>query len=297
MIDWVNIEGFRGIKRSESKIPLTDFTIIVGKNNSGKTSVLESLYSVYHGSDKLFGNWHSDVIKNLHSGKKLAYRYSGEGVIELAKDGNGYQQSVNGSVATNRNIGDSSDVIYYPPSFKSLNKILSRLQGMRDEIERRGAHIDVAEFINGCIDDEYTEIYLETLEMRKKPLDGQQFYVDINDLGDGVVRAIPVYLLVETLEPELFLWDDITTSLHPGLMRNVIEWLAQKDTQFVGATHSIDVLSTLIDIQPDTEVSVIQLTKSGDDVLKHNALSLEELELMMENAGHDPRFMVDELEL
>lgn len=168
---------------------------------------------------------------------------------------------------------------------------------MREDIEKEGIHIKVAEFLNQSINDEYTEIYLETLEMRKQPPDGSQFYVDVEDLGDGILRAIPVYLMVEALEPELFLWDDIDTSLHPGLTRDLIEWLAEKDTQFVGATHSIDVLSALIDIQPETDVSIVQLSKTGDDVLKHKKLDLDELELMMENAGHDPRFMTDELEL
>lgn len=297
MIESIDIEGFRGIKRTKEPIPLSDFTLLVGRNNSGKTSVLEALYALYDGTDPVLGNNRSNVIKHLHSGNSLAYRYSGSGSIEIIKDNQSFKQKVGDRVSANNNIGRSHDALYYPPSFKSLENIYSNLQSMREDIEKDGIHIKVTELLNQSINDEYTEIYLETLEMRKQPPDGNQFYVDVKDLGDGILRAIPVYLMVETIEPELFLWDDIDTSLHPGLTRDLIEWLAQKDTQFVGATHSIDVLSALIDIQPETDVSIVQLSKSGDDVLEHTELDLDELELMMENAGHDPRFMTNKLEL
>lgn len=297
MIKSIDIRGFRGIKSCEGPIPLSDFNILVGRNNSGKTSVLESLYTVHSGNDPVLNLGRSNFIQRLHSGKSLSYRYSGDGQIVIEKNNTTYKQNVGSRVAQNRNIGRSEDAIYYPPSFKILNRIYDGLQGKRDAIEKEGNHVKVAELINQCVNDQYTEIYLETLEMRKQPPEGSQFYVDIKDLGDGVLRAIPVFLMVETIEPEIFLWDDIDTSLHPGLTRKLIEWLVEKETQFVGATHSLDVLSALIDIQPDADVSIIQLSKSGSDIVKHQHLDLDELELMMENAGHDPRFLMDELEI
>lgn len=297
MIESIDIEGFRGIKRTREPIPLSDFTILVGRNNSGKTSVLEALYLPHKGNDPLLRQRRSAVLKELHSGNSLAYRYTGEGTIEIQKDGQSFDYQVKSSVQTSGVIGKSHDVLYYPPSFKALERIYSGLQSMREDIEKEGIHVKVTELLNQSINDDYTEIYLETLEMRKQPTEDSQFYVNVKDLGDGILRAIPVYLMVETIEPELFLWDDMDTSLHPGLTRDLIGWLAQKGTQFVGATHSIDVLSALIDIQPETDVSIIQLSKNGDDVLEHTKLDLDELELMMENAGHDPRFMTSKLEL
>lgn len=297
MIERVKIDGFRGIKESKEAIPLSDFTLLLGRNNSGKTTFLESIYSIHPYSDPIFNKKRRDVIRELHNNKPSVYRYSGEGEIQVTKNEKNYSQNVGTSVNANRDLGDAHTALYYPPSFKSLDQIYLGLQGMRAEIEKDGTHVKVTELINPTVNDEYSEIYLETLEMRKEPADAMQFHVDIKDLGDGVLRAIPVYLMVESVEPEIFLWDDIDTSLHPGLTRRLLEWLAQKDTQFVGSTHSIDVLSALIDIQPETDVSIIQLSKSGGDVLEHNQMDLEELELMMENAGHDPRFMTDELEL
>jgi len=297
MIESIKIDGFRGIRKSEKPIHLSDFTLLIGRNNSGKTSVLEALYGVFSGRDAITNQHRSPLIRNLHSNKSLSYRYSGEGTIQIEKENQTFDRPVQDNISEHTGIGNTDDVLYYPPSFKSLDNIYEGLQKKREEIEKKGSHVKVAELMNQHINDEYTEIYLETLEMRKNPPDSQQFYVDIKDLGDGILRAIPVYLMIEAVEPELFLWDDITTSLHPGLTRGLIEWLAERDTQFVGATHSIDLLSALIDIQPDTDVSVIQLSKSADDVLSHTELDLEELELMMENAGHDPRFMSDEFDL
>lgn len=317
MLESVNIEGFRGIKECEEAIDLTEFTVLLGRNNAGKSSVLEALYLLFGGYDPISSNWRSEEIKRIHESSNLAYRHSGEANIEFVyNDIEGITEISNSvdsidiaghvtdKILPDRHLDDiGADIsktenmsILFPSDFRTVQESLKNLQNMRAEIEKQDAHVKVAELLNKCIGDEYTEIYLETLEARKKPPDRSPFYVDINDLGTGVIRVIPVFMAVETIDPEILLWDDMETSLHPTLMREVLEWLAERDTQVIASTHSIDVLSGLLEVKPKN-ASVVQLAKSGDDVVRHETLDLTELEQIMDNAGLDPRFLSDGFEL
>ena len=183
----------------------------------------------------------------------------------------------------------------FSPSYESYATILEKIKNMREEIEIRDLHTDVAEFVSAQVDDEYTEIYLETLEARKQPEKGSPFYVDLSDLGSGVLKTVAMYLAVETIDPAILVWDDTGTSLHPGLLAHVTEWLADKEIQVVASTHSIDALSTFLTAGPE-DGSVVQVSKSADDVVSHTTLDMAESELVMDNAGLDPRFLSGEVE-
>ncbi|MHC1575632.1 MAG: AAA family ATPase [Candidatus Methanogasteraceae archaeon] len=43
-ISEIDVEEFRGIKRCKKPIKLSKFNVLIGKNNSGKSSLLEALY-------------------------------------------------------------------------------------------------------------------------------------------------------------------------------------------------------------------------------------------------------------
>ncbi|MHC1636397.1 MAG: hypothetical protein ACXQTS_07285 [Candidatus Methanospirareceae archaeon] len=92
------------------------------------------------------------------------------------------------------------------------------------------------------------------------------------------------------------LWDDFEISAHPSLIRILIEWLSEKDFQVIISTHSIDVLSELIDVRPKDAI-VLQLFKTEDDVLHHTKLGLDNLEVMMEDTQHDPRLLTEALQI
>jgi hypothetical protein len=61
------------------------------------------------------------------------------------------------------------------------------------------------------------------------------------------------------------------------------------------STHSIDVLTSLLEVRPK-ETKVIQLKKTDSDVLLHEDLTLEQLEDVVETS-QDPRKLVDFLKL
>lgn len=298
MIEQIDITEFRGIKECESPLELSDFTVLVGRNNSGKSAVLEALHLLRQGKDPLFRSSKPNLVKHLlHSGKNLSYRYDGEATLNyLAEEGSGRTMAGANVSDDERPAGFNNTSILYPSGDQYTDRAYDTLQSNREKIEKDEAHVRVAKFLNQCIGDEYTEIYLETLEARKKPSDASPYWVDIKDLGHGLVQTIPIILSIEGFDPDLFLWDDMGTSLHPSLMNEVMEWLSERDLQIVAATHSIDVLSSLLDVKPE-DASILQLSKTEDDVLHHSRLELDELELVMENAGHDPRYLTEQLEL
>ena len=43
-ISKIDIKEFRGIKSCNTSIKLSKFNVLIGKNNSGKSSLLEALY-------------------------------------------------------------------------------------------------------------------------------------------------------------------------------------------------------------------------------------------------------------
>lgn len=297
MVESIDISDFRGIRECKSPLELSEFTVLVGRNNSGKSSVLEALYCLHPGSDDLFGYRRHNFVTRLHSRKRLAHRYSGNATLEYTHAGSEGLTKVGSAISQRPGVSDfDGDTILYPSTDQHIDRAYDKLQQQRAGIEEDEAHIRVAEFLNQSIGDDYTEIYLETLEARKSPEDANPYWVDIKDLGSGLVKTIPIFLAIEHFEPSMFLWDDMGTSLHPGLLKRVIEWLSESDTQIVTATHSIDVLSSLLEVRP-YDTSVLQLSKSADDVLDHTKIDLKELELMMDTAGHDPRYLAEAMEI
>ena len=60
-------------------------------------------------------------------------------------------------------------------------------------------------------------------------------------------------------------------------------------------THSIDVLTSLLEVRPK-DTKVIQLKKTNDDILLHEDLTIDQLEDVIETS-QDPRKLVDSLKL
>ena len=79
-----------------------------------------------------------------------------------------------------------------------------------------GSHVRVAKVISGCVKEEFTEI-LDCRRIRKVLPDGNIFYINLDDLGDGVRKAITLMILIESLNPNIILWDDFEIFAHPTL--------------------------------------------------------------------------------
>ncbi|MHA1661032.1 MAG: AAA family ATPase [Promethearchaeota archaeon] len=42
-VDWLDVKEFRGINECIEKLEFSNFTALIGKNNTGKSSILEAL--------------------------------------------------------------------------------------------------------------------------------------------------------------------------------------------------------------------------------------------------------------
>ena len=104
-IDSIDIKEFRGIKVCEHPIPLTDFTILIGRNNSGKSTILEalSLLPTPKSVDYIIQKSKIEFINDLHRQfkgktkyqkskvpihyKSLLYLYAGTSTLQYQKKG------------------------------------------------------------------------------------------------------------------------------------------------------------------------------------------------------------------
>lgn len=317
------IQEFKGVKKCDRPLEFSEFTLLIGRNNSGKSSILEALSllplptypSDYHDHHR------PAFLAHLHGGmSSLIYGYSGSSSIEyiiankrwcsILKTGDLANLFINGvdecarlleGVAAALRV-DPPDpikinnmVFFIPNNTSFMDGLYKRLQeeSKRNLVTKLGIHVSVAkQLLNECVDDKYTEIlFTPELRARKELPDGNVLYIDLKDLGDGVEKAVLVALWLEVLRPALVLWDDFEMSAHPTLIKVLLNWLCKRDWQVVLSTHSIDVLNSLLDIKPKN-AKVIQLKKMADDILIHQDLSLDELESLFE-ANQDPRILVD----
>jgi len=119
--------------------------------------------------------------------------------------------------------------------------------------------------------------------------------VKVKDLGDGIEKVVLIALWLEALKPSLVLWDDFEGSAHPSLIKGLLEWLSNKPWQVIMTTHSIVVLTSLLEVRPK-DTKVIQLKKTNDDIFLHEDLTIDQLEDLIETS-QDPRKLVDSLKL
>lgn len=325
MIEKLNITEFRGIRKCEREIDLSKFTVLTGRNNSGKTAILEAIYLLGFNRNVFRESGRTYSVEYLHSGKSssLIYGYSGTAKIEYLVNNKRIKQEIyedgtykvfvedieknwmdvlkiigiDEKILKKWNDDESNKLFMFIPTHSSyIENLIAKIKDEEYErMTKSGAHIKIIELVNKCVNDKFTDIYLQTLRVRKE-LPDNVLYIPLEDLGSGLLKIIPILLWIETFSPKVLLWDDFEMSAHPGLIKILIEYLSKKDIQIIISTHSIDVLSELIDVKPD-DASVLLLSKTNDDVLKYSKLNLDELEKMMEDANHDPRLVSEALQL
>jgi len=328
IIDKLDISEFRGIKKCEEELEFSKFTILIGQNNSGKTAILEAIYLMQEKTkkDPFFENHRSYIVQNMHAGSpsSLIYGYdgvaniwysSGNNSLLLKIDRNGNSDFFMDDKQWQGNREDYSRLsqifkiksytediarsfdynILFIPTKINIQSLIAIIKKEAERMTKIGAHRSIIKLINECVNDNFTEIILETMRVRKE-INDNVMYIKLEDLGQGLVKTIPPLLWIETYKPKLLLWDDFETSAHPTLIRNLIKWLSEKDMQVIMSTHSIDVLSEFIEESPK-DATVLQLSKTHEDILRHKKLSLDDLEVIMEQGSHDPRLLTEALQL
>jgi len=309
LIQELNITEFRGINKTARPLKLCNLTVLIGRNNSGKSSILEaiSLFPSPSQNEPLLGessikkllSTHHTELKNY---RKLIYRYEGFSKItykindidkELsivieAKDIKLYK---NNELIPATNFGIDCRTLYIPNDTLILDKMEQRMEDLKKQIEKNGIHRSVARSLNKCVDDEYSEIvFLTPISIRKVFPDDSSF-LELNDLGSGAEKVVKIMSLIEVLDPDILLLDDLESGLHPSLIKMFLEWLVDKKYQTIISTHSIDVLYYLNELV-NKNCIILQLNKSKNDILNYKELSLEELRDLLDG-NIDPRLLLN----
>lgn len=312
------IKEFRGIKDIKSPLEFSNFTVLIGRNNAGKSTILEALSLLPDPNvvDYITDRAKSETLEKLHHGsyKDLLYLYAGTSTLNF---------EIQNTIATIKNdegkimtLWDnrvsplsskicklyqvpydklSEMVLFIPFTTSILQDLQDKMRNLRELIMKKGYHIELANFLNKCVNDKYSEIlFLDPISLRKV-YSNNTVPIQLKDLGTGAEKVIKIMALLEVLRPKLVLLDDFEAGLHPSLIKLFLEWLKEKSWQVIITTHSIDVLHHLIDVNPK-ETTILQLNKSNEDILSHKVLTLEQIEDFLD-ANNDPRLVVDLLGL
>ena len=320
LINQLALREFRGIRISQP-INLSKFTVLIGRNNSGKTAILEALSLLPPTAIiPTLNETRIDLVASLHGGKSsLVYGYSGKatinyklyqrevhleltayGAIDIAIGGEKipseqYLQALSRAMRVDEE--SLPDLILFIPNDTRIMRELQRnLTSEREwsKVVKSGANTTtIKELVNPTVNDKFTEALIERedIRLRKELPDGKVLYVKIADVGDGIERVLTTALWLESRKPKLILWDDIEASAHPGLIEALIRWLANKPWQIVITTHSIDVLDRIVAVQPK-DTKIIALQKTPDDEVKAKTLTLDQVEDML-NKNIDLRKITD----
>ncbi|KKM91397.1 hypothetical protein LCGC14_1228950 [marine sediment metagenome] len=314
----LNIKEFRGIKACDKALKFSNFTILIGKNNAGKSSILEALSLLPEPNirDYISLQTKIDNLGHLHNGslKDLLYLYAGtsnlqfgiessSAVIQISEfdtsaSWDGRNTSIGTKIAEIYDLQQDSlpeMVLFVPFTTNILRDLENRLKVLKELIMKKGYHIKLANFLNECVNDVYSElVFLEPISLRKVYPDNK-VYLKLKDLGSGAEKLIKIMALFEVLSPKLILLDDFEAGFHPTMIKLFLKWLKEKKWQTIISTHSIDVLYHLVDIKPP-DTTILQLHKSNEDILSHEIITLEELEDLLD-ANTDPRLLLDVLRL
>ncbi|RLF22182.1 MAG: hypothetical protein DRN15_09760 [Thermoprotei archaeon] len=334
VIEELNIEEFRGIRKLAKPLKLADFNVIIGRNNTGKTAILEALYLLpcpWSGiSMPIVERSTIALISRLHGGtaRALIYGYSGEARISFKTSKlniefilnsergdllekvliNGEEMNLSSyrqRIAKAYGYEDTNQAFslafYIPNDTEVLHELQQRIldEPIWNAIIKEGHHRKVVkDIICPTVYDKFTEALIERdrLKLRKEINDEiGPLYIDVADLGEGIERILTMALCLEYLKPKLVLWDDIETAAHPGLLETTLKWLANKPWQVLITTHSIDVLYELTQVQP-RECNIIALRKSQDDIVDYRIMTIDEIEELLDK-GLDIRKLIDVLKL
>ncbi len=312
LVNSIDIKEFRGIKNCKKPIKLSKLNFLIGRNNAGKSSLLEalSLLPSPDSNDSVKDISKLKFLLDLHKSenpgnKSLLYFYAGlaEIIYKLEKE------EIRIEISENKcDLFDNKGMIKNTPALQSIfntsrinNLVLyipfdtlffehmeQKIKELKYHINKGGYNVSIAKIINKCIDDKYSEIiFQENVVLRKKISEDNINYVNLRDLGAGAEKVIKIIAITEVLKPKLLLIDDFAAGLHPSLIKIFLEWLGNKEIQIVVSTHSIDVLYQLTNIDKE-DINILFLKKSRDDILNCSYLTTDEIEDFLDS-NTDPR--------
>jgi len=324
VIHRLGLRNFKGVVEGEAE--LDKLTILVGPNNSGKTTILEALFLApnplrqvpyvpttavqllleYHKTlsekgytfllNKYIAN---NVVIEVDDLELLFTKINGSGiavkVTYLSQSGEtgildlGYlRPDGNVEVRSNVQIADNTLLL----STKLAKFAHEYLQSRWIEILNTRAPALISREVSRFVSEEYVNVTAEPFTAGSMTFyvmlaDGTR--IRLSDLGAGVHLYVVNRLLYEHYRPDVVLWDDLETHFNPRLLTHVVEWFAdlvEEGKQVIVSTHSLEVVEKIIAFVED---ATVLLTSLRDGKLKVRRVKPDELKEWAK-AGIDPRY-------
>jgi hypothetical protein len=324
VIHRLGLRNFKGVVEGEAE--LDKLTILVGPNNSGKTTILEALFLApnplrqvpyvpttavqllleYHKTlsetgytfllNKYIAN---NMVIKVDDLELLFTKINGSGipvkVTYLSQSGEtgildlGYLRP-DGDVEVRSNVQIADNTLLL--STKLAKFAHEYLQSRWIEILNTRAPALISREVSRFVSEEYVNVTAEpfmagSMTFYAMLADGTR--IRLSDLGAGVHLYVVNRLLYEHYRPDVVLWDDLETHFNPRLLTHVAEWFAdlvEEGKQVIVSTHSLEVVETLTAFVED---AAVLLTSLRDGKLKVRKLGPKELEEWAK-AGIDPRY-------
>ncbi|WP_187152717.1 ATP-dependent nuclease [Acidianus manzaensis] len=239
----IRIKNFRKFDDFFLKIPPFKIMLISGDNNSGKTTILESIA----------------LSNDEEKQKVMKYRRT----KELLKENSIIEFLINKKYSvldSSDKIGDtiSSYLIYC----NLIDDEIERIKGRVDEILSSGELGRISEEVSSQIDDVFYVYFDPNKELRIIFKDRRD--VRISDLGQGY-KSFIIFLMTYLInKPELLLIDGIEGfMIQPNLLKNFIKYLLEHEVRTIITTQSSEVIQYFSNISKE-------LGKSGDIIYLHN---------------------------
>jgi len=325
MITKLSIKNFRGI--GEGELELAPLTILLGGNNSGKSTILEALFlapNPFRSVPYVIGSASAvEVVHAMHETLNsqgyafLLYNYTAkQAEIECKVDGEDnvllFDKKDPAISVYTKKRGEEDYIGWMNTSTSSIrgkepkmlidNTLLISSKLVKSGyqyLERNWASIinlgickKVAEDVSGLVYDNYRDITIEpflgsALAIYGFLEDGRR--IRLGDLGEGVQNYIIARILYELENPKVLLWDDIEAHLNPRMLLNIAGWFFD----IVEDDNQIIITTHSLEAVRtiagiNEEKAAIYLTSLEKGALKTKKLTLKEIEEFSE-AGIDVR--------
>jgi len=315
-----NIKSFKYLPKTEFS---SSINVLVGANNSGKTTILNSIYTLQ--KNGLFN------IRDITIGEKSGHinlYFDGE----LQETGNNilnnniYQFDLNNQTRIITNKNGQNFQLHNPSSnkepfnliypFLSKRKVVSFSQDINLEnvntVEGNFTYLysKIDNLVNPNFQP-YNKQYVEAcnnilgFEISTKAASGNGkiavYYVQGNDhiplqsMGEGVTNIVGLIADLCMAEDKIFLIEELENDIHPSALKSLLNLIIEKSdsNQFFVSTHSNIVMKFLGGVQGS---KVFNITSDLSDPKRHNLFvsSLKEIpndeyerKAILENLGYE----------
>ena len=315
----IEIENFRAIKHCTLD-SLSDINILIGKNGSGKSTILEAIY--------LASAWANsrDPITSANKLEVIARRRTLRGEWSRVKEWLWYNSDTTKNIKitlqwrahhrhtfilnTNGHIGLTKEPRVPDLETKKLGEFLKPAVLIDDQLTKNPTHIEekiIPKVFTKRLDKQIVEMIRRGYEPdaegltylpspRALAIQTKDTTVRIDDLGDGARAAILTALVAVTLTNTAFLLEDPESHQHPKglaiLMDFLLEIAEKHSLQLFITTHSIELIHILSQLaqRHGLNTKIHHITRNHDGTVDTRTLATADIKLL-EDLGLDPRFL------